>query len=398
METSRKSSRFLLLSLFLIGIVLGGTVVFFAFILPSTLNLNSNYSRIIETVVVTATPETVPVVAAVEPNAIDTTVSDIYDRVSSSVVHIITRSESYSFFYGVTSQEGTGSGFVIDNEGHIVTNYHVIEGSSEVDIMLPNDQTVAAEIVGYDAYYDLAVLQVPVENLTCGSLTLGDSESLRVGESVIAIGNPFGLDRTLTTGVISALGRQLETEEGSLVGEAIQTDAAINPGNSGGPLLNMSGEVIGINTAINTTTGGSVGIGFAVPAAVIERVVPELIANSFYAHPTLAVDTVELGSEVNPPATGPSYGLLIVDIDNNSGAANSDLQKASYERNQGRLLFTGGDVITAVDGYVVKSRDELAITIDTYYLPGDLVTLTIQRAEDGEWVEKLIDVQLDTLQ
>jgi S1-C subfamily serine protease len=387
---TRNKLWFIVIGTLLIGIVLGGTTVFFAYILPQAITPPES-----ATTISTNTIEPIPPISADSLNE-GSTISDLYEQLSTSVVHIVSRQESFSLFYGITAREGTGSGFVYDDSGHIVTNFHVIEGSTEIDIVLPDGDTVAAEIVGYDSYYDLAVLQISPEKLSAPPLVLGDSRNVRVGQPVIAIGNPFGLERTLTTGVISALGRRLETEQGALIGEAIQTDAAINPGNSGGPLLDLQGQVIGVNTAINSPSGGSVGIGFAVPSTVIQRVVPELIANGRYNHPWLAIQTIELGSEVTPPESGPSRGLLVIDIAENSAAASSNLEMAVIQRNRGRYVFSGGDIITAVDGRPVVSRDDLSIVIDTYYRPNDTVTLTVQRNEDGNWRELEIAVGLDT--
>jgi S1-C subfamily serine protease len=381
--------RFLVLSVFLIGIVLGGTTVYFAYILPQ-----AGRSSVPTIDLPATTPRPTPSnIANSEKNP--STISDIYDQVSTSVVHIISRRESFSLFYGITAREGTGSGFVFDDAGHIVTNFHVIEGSKEIDIILPDGETVPAEIVGFDTYYDLAVLRISPELVSARPLVLGDSRLVRVGQPVIAIGNPFGLDRTLTTGVISALGRRLDTEQGALIGEAIQTDAAINPGNSGGPLLDLQGEVIGVNTAINSPSGGSVGIGFAVPSTVIQRVVPEIILNGRYDHPWIAIQTVELGSEVTPSEDVPTRGLLVVDIAERSAAAASELEKATIQRQRGRLIFSGGDIITAVNNQPVVSRDDLSIIIDTNYRPGETVVLTVQRTDEGTWRELAIMVGLD---
>ncbi len=325
----------------------------------------------------------------------DAVIGDLYDRVSPSVVHIISRRETISPFYGITAREGTGTGFVYDDTGHIVTNFHVIDQASEVDVILANGEAVPAELVGFDQYYDLAVLRIPPDLMTAEPLTPGDSENLRVGQSVIAIGNPFGLERTLTTGVISALGRRLETEQGALIGEAIQTDAAINPGNSGGPLLNIQGQVIGVNTAINSPTGGSVGIGFAVPSSVLARVVPELIQNGRYDHPLLAAQVIELGTEVTAPDNGPTHGLLVIDVVRGSGAAASNLRTAEVSVRRGRYVFTGGDIITEVAGEPVRSRDDLLIAIDNNYRPGDEVVLTVWRIDNGTWQQAQISVRVD---
>jgi S1-C subfamily serine protease len=328
------------------------------------------------------------------PSASDL-VSDIYDKVSPSVVHIISRTQTVSRFYGVSAREGTGTGFVFDDAGHIVTNYHVIDGANEIDVILAGGESVPADVVGYDQYYDLAVLQISTDILSAEPLTLVDTSQLRVGQPVMAIGNPFGLERTLTTGIISALGRQLQTENGALIGEAIQTDAAINPGNSGGPLLDVEGRVIGVNTAINSPSGGSVGIGFAVPASVVARVIPRLIEDGTYAHPYLAVQVIELGTEVSPPENGPTQGLLVVDIQSGSQTSQSDIQTADVQVRRGRYVFTGGDIITGVNDKPIHSKDDLLITIDNEHRPGDEITLTVQRSVDGEWQEYTIPVTLD---
>ncbi|MBN2469601.1 MAG: trypsin-like peptidase domain-containing protein, partial [Anaerolineae bacterium] len=175
----------------------------------------------------------------------DIITNTVYERASPSVVHITSRTQVVDFWRGVVPQEGTGSGFLYDTAGHIITNYHVIEGASEVEVLLADGSAYPAVFVGADAYYDLAVIRIAPEKLNAAPLVLAEEEPARVGQQVIAIGNPFGLDQTLTTGVISALGRTIESSAGTLVGNVIQTDAAINPGNSGGPLLNIRGEVIG---------------------------------------------------------------------------------------------------------------------------------------------------------
>jgi S1-C subfamily serine protease len=380
------------LLLLLTGMLIGGSLLLFAY--PFLQNPRSAAGA--QGAAIPSPSPAEVCCANAEVLTLDRVIGDLYERVSASVVHIISRSDVISPFYGITAREGTGTGFVFDDAGHIVTNFHVIQGATEVDIIMVDGEAQPAQLVGYDRYYDLAVLSVPSDLLNAEPLTVGDSETLRVGQTVIAIGNPFGLERTLTTGVISALGRRLETEQGALIGEAIQTDAAINPGNSGGPLLNLQGHVIGVNTAINTPSGGSVGIGFAVPASVLERVVPELIANGRYEHPLLAVEVVELGTEVSAPAAGPTHGLLVVDIGLGSGADASDLRTANVHIRRGRYVFSGGDIITAVDGIPVRGRDDLLITIDSNYRPGDEVALTVQRQEnDGSWQEHTIQVRLD---
>jgi S1-C subfamily serine protease len=278
----------------------------------------------------------------------------------------------------VQPQEGTGSGFVYDDNGHIVTNNHVIAGATDITVLLANGISLPAQVVGTDNYYDLAVLRVDVPPGTLTPLELGDSSALQVGQSVIAIGNPFGLDRTLTTGVISALERRIDTE-GSVIGQAIQTDAAINPGNSGGPLLDLRGRVVGINTAINSPSGGSVGIGFAVPVNIVSHVIPSLISTGRFIHPTLGIQVAELGTEVRMSADTVQSGLLIVDVAVGSTAQAAGLQPATVTVQRRRYVINGGDIITAIDGQPLVSRNDLLLYLEENRVPGDTVTLSIIR-------------------
>ncbi len=320
-------------------------------------------------------------------DAEESVVAYLYEQAGPSVVHITSRSQVVDFWRGVVPQEGTGSGFVYDNAGHIVTNNHVIEGATEIEVVLADGTSLAAQVVGADSYYDLAVLQIDTGGAPLPPpLPLGDTTMLRVGQRVLAIGNPFGLDRTLTTGVISALDRTIEssTGSGSVVGNAIQTDAAVNPGNSGGPLLNIHGQVIGVNTAITSPSGGSVGIGFAVPISTVSRVVPELIANGRYPHPSLQITVRELGYEVRPASDGPQHGLLIVDMDANGAAAQAGLKAAQAQRQGFSTVFVGGDIITAVNGSPMTTRDDLALYLETNAVPGDTVSVTYDRQGSTE--------------
>lgn len=381
------SILFTLLSVFLVGIVLGGTAVFFAYVMPDRLTAN-DITPVNPMVVAQATAQPVEVPTAIPVEQMTSVISEedsiinIYERVSPSVVHVISREEVYSYFYGVTSREGTGSGFVYDENGYIITNNHVIEDATSIDVILASGETYPAEVVGTDQYYDLAVLKIDAPDAQLAPLDLGDSKATKVGQTVLAIGNPFGLERTLTTGTISALGRRIETESGALIGEAIQTDAAINPGNSGGPLLNIQGQVIGINTAINTTTGGSVGIGFAVPSNVVRRVVPELIASGFYSHPDLGIAVLELGTEISTEETDPKTGLLIIQVDSGGPADDAGIQATEITQQRRRYYFSGGDIIIAAGEEEMISRSDLQVFLDTNLKPGDQILLTIVR--DGE--------------
>jgi len=312
-------------------------------------------------------------------DAEETAIATIYEQASPSVVHITSRTQVVDFWRGVVPQEGTGSGFVYDDQGHIVTNNHVIEGADEIEVVLADGTHLPAQVTGADSYYDLAVLRVEPAQLNVPALPLGASDTLRVGQRVLAIGNPFGLDRTLTTGVISALDRVIESDSGLSVGNAIQTDAAINPGNSGGPLLNSRGQVIGVNTSIRSPSGGSVGIGFAVPISTIKRVIPSLIAEGRYRHPSLRILTRELGYEVRPSEAGPQNGLLIVNMDPAGPAAQAGLEAAQVQQQGFRRVYVGGDIITAIDGTPIHTRDDLALYLENHTRPGDTITVTVAR-------------------
>jgi len=329
--------------------------------------------------VVTPTPLPSQTLQAVDVE--EQLVTSVYERVSPAVVNITSRVLRRSFFFGVYPEEGTGSGFVIDREGHIVTNAHVVRGAQDVVVTLPDQTMVPAEVVGTDSYNDLAVLKIDVPPDVLQPVELGSSADLRVGQRVIAIGNPFGLERTLTTGVISSLGRIIEGEDGRPLGEMIQTDAAINPGNSGGPLLDSQGRVIGVNTAIKSPSGGSVGIGFAVPVDTVKRVVPALIQDGRYAHPWLGVDTYTItpgmARALNLPV---EKGLLVARVYAGSGAARAGLRGATREVMVGNsILLVGGDIITAIDGTPIRSGEELTVYLESHTRVGQTVTVSLIR-------------------
>ena len=313
----------------------------------------------------------------------------VYERVSPAVVHITSKVIQYSFFWGPIPQEGTGSGFIIDQEGHIVTNNHMVEGAEEVEVTLADGTVLPAKVIGTDPYNDLAVLKVDAPAAQLTSVELGSSANLRVGQRAIAIGNPFGLDRTLTVGVISSLGRIIEREGELPLGEAIQTDAAINPGNSGGPLLNSQGQVIGVNTAIQSPTGGSVGIGFAVPVDTVKRVVSELIEKGYYTHPWLGFEAYPIGPALAQGLDLPvEKGLLIARIYRDSPAHRAGLRGADREVRVGNYtLLAGGDIVTLVNGTPVTSMEDLTIYLETKTRVDDKLTLTIWRDGKEQQVE-----------
>jgi len=313
-------------------------------------------------------------------------ITNLYERVGPSVVHVASEIVTMDFFFGPVASEGTGSGFVWDDAGHIVTNYHVVEDANRIEVIFSDESQVEAEVVGVDPRNDLAVLRVDPSTLdsratTLRPLTLGAADTIRVGQRAIAIGNPFGLDRTLTTGVVSALGRPLETESGDYIFNVIQTDAAINPGNSGGPLLNSRGEVIGINTAIQE---GAEGIGFAVPVETLQRVVPVLVAEGQYRHPTLGL----LGYSITAPLAEAlglpvERGVLVAQLSRGGPADAAGVRGAQQEAVVGnRRVLAGGDILTHLDGREIADWNALLEYLELNKRVGDRLTLSLLR--DGQ--------------
>ena len=341
------------------------------------------------------TPTAVPPVATLIPgDSLDETIAvqalqsrivDVYKAVSPSVVNITNRSYAYSFFGQVVPQEGSGSGFVFDTRGHIVTNYHVIEDAEELLVTFSDGQVYVAEIVGTDPMNDLAVIHIDAGAELPSPVAVGDSDALEVGQFVLAIGNPFGLEQTLTTGVVSALGRVIESDEG-FIGEVIQTDAAINPGNSGGPLLDLNGHVVGVNSQIVSPSGASAGIGFAVSGGTVSRVVSAIIEQGYFPHPWVGTQMVtltpsvadwfrEAGMDVPVDA-----GLLVLDIVGGSPAAQAGIRGGSRVVRMGRYqVAVGGDIITALDGQPVDDYEAWTIYLETQTAVGDTVQITLIR-------------------
>ena len=349
------------------------------------------------TVAPTAVPA-VPVAPAEPANALEDQVVSVYESNGAAVVNISTVVIAYDFFMRAVPQEGgSGSGFVYDTDGHIVTNYHVVENAEELTVTLADGEAYPAEIVGVDPSNDLAVVRIEADSLP-QPIGLSDSDDLRVGEFVVAIGNPFGLDRTLTVGVISSLGRVIESPDGRFIGEAIQTDAAINPGNSGGPLLDLDGRVIGVNSQIISPSRASAGIGFAVPVNTVKRVVPQLIAQGRYAHPWLGVQPLSLTPErarvfreagMDVPV---DEGLLIIEAVSGGPASQAGIRGGDRVVDFGNVRIPlGGDIVTAVNGEPVSNLQELTVYLETETEVGDTVEVTIFR--DG--VEQNVAVALD---
>jgi S1-C subfamily serine protease len=335
-------------------------------------------------IVVTATPG--PYTAtSVTTDSEEQTVIDVYARVSPAVVYITSRIIVRDFFWGAQEQQGTGSGFVIDREGHIVTNHHVVEGAEQVVVTLSDETSVDASIVGVDAGNDIAVLKIDVEADKLHPVELGTSADLRVGQRAIAIGNPFGLDRTLTTGVISSLGRPVEGGEGeATIYNAIQTDAAINPGNSGGPLLDSKGRVIGINTAIYSVSGGSVGVGFAVPVDTVKRVVDSILTKGYYPHPSLGISGLSIAPELaGYLESSVERGILITTVESGGAGERAGLRGGQRRvRIGGYILSLGGDILIGIDDVKIRETGDLMKYLETKAEIGQAVTLTIVR--DGK--------------
>jgi len=304
---------------------------------------------------------------------------NVYRKNIASVVNITSRVMTFDFFYGLVPQEGQGSGFVIDKEGHILTNYHVIAEARQVEVTLHNRKKYKATIVGTDKSHDLAIVQIKAPDLQ--PMTLGDSTNLQVGQKVYAIGNPFGLAGTLTRGIVSSI-RQVQEPDGLVIDEAIQTDAAINPGNSGGPLLNWHGEVIGINTMIASSVGQSAGIGFAIPINTAKAVVSDLVTLGRVRRPALGVRTIPIDSEIAEElGLAADYGLLIVQAVPGGSADRAGLRGGSERAYLGNIPITiGGDLIVAINGEKIESQQTLA-QIMNKHRAGDTVKVTVFRGK-----------------
>ncbi len=310
-------------------------------------------------------------------------VIDVYQRVAPAVVSLTTRVLVRDFYFNVVPQEGSGSGFVIDTDGHILTNYHVIEGAERIEVIFADDQSLPARVVGADPRNDLAVVRVDAPPEMLVPVELGSSADLVVGQRAIAIGNPFGqFGRTLTIGVISALGRTLEGDDGRTISGVIQTDAAINRGNSGGPLLDSSGRVIGVNSAIFSPTGANAGVGFAVPVDTVRRILPDLLDLGRYRHPWLGLRyayalTPGLAEILKLPV---SQGLLLVQVYDASPLADADVRGAQSEAILGnQRVYIGGDILLRVDDQPIGRLEQLEILLENDYRVGDVVNVTLLR-------------------
>lgn len=314
------------------------------------------------------------------------TTVELFKQVSPSVVFVNVSSRVRSPYSMRTMDvpAGAGSGFVWDEAGHIVTNYHVVQNASKATVVMFDQSSHEASLVGYSKSHDLAVLKIRVPAGIVRPVAVGESRNLNVGQSVFAIGNPFGLSHTFTTGILSAKGRTITGPDGREIEDVIQIDAAINPGNSGGPLLDSAGRLIGVNTAIYSPSGASAGVGFAVPVDTVNRVVPQIIAKGSYRPPRLGIVVDQPSSDAVMSRLG-IEGVLIIGVQPESGAAAAGLRGSSFSGN--RLLL--GDIIQEVDGRRVTSMEDLLKALDSYQV-GDTVELTLYR--DGE--QSRVPVQL----
>lgn len=306
---------------------------------------------------------------------------NLFQESAPSVCYITTTNRSYNFWTGDYAEvpSGNGSGFIWDRKGHIVTNYHVIQNSSSAQVTLADQSTFQATVVGTAPEKDLAVLRIEAPAGSLRPIPVGASNNLRVGQSVFAIGNPFGLDQTLTTGIVSALGREIKSVAGIPIRNVIQTDAAINPGNSGGPLLNTQGQLIGVNTAIYSPSGASAGIGFSIPVDVVRWVVPELISFGELRRPTLGI---ELAPEYLLQRAG-IKGVLILRVSENGPAEKAGILPTRRDRS-GRIVL--GDIITGINKDPILSYSDLVLALEKYKA-GDRVTVSFLRDDKAGQVE-----------
>src|SRR6202007_1394424 len=299
---------------------------------------------------------------------------------SPAVANILTKATEYDFFMDPVPVEGAGSGFVIDSRGYILTNFHVVAGAQSIDVVLGDKTRYKANFIGADQRNDVALIKIEPKEKQLTALTLGDSSTLLVGQKVLAIGDPFGFQTTLTTGVVSALGRTVQTSETTLIDEAIQTDASINRGNSGGPLINTHGEVIGINSAIYTPSGTTAGIGFAIPINTAKSIAHDLITDGRVHQAFLGVETIPINESFAEALGLPAQeGLLVQTTTRGGPAAEAGIKGGDRVAQAGmRRFYIGGDVITAIDGQKVTTQLDVNLVLNKKR-PGDTVNVTLFR-------------------
>ncbi|HEX6881443.1 MAG TPA: trypsin-like peptidase domain-containing protein [Terriglobales bacterium] len=365
--------------------IIAGTIVAIAFFVYTSHRFGAAPSKWVK-----ATP--IEVTEAAAPPTIDSEEQNniaVYKRVSPSVVNITSTAVAFDFFYGPVPQEGQGSGFIIDKEGHILTNYHVIANARQVEVTLHNKKKFKAQVIGLDKSHDLAVIKIDAPNLQ--PAVLGDSSQLQVGQKVYAIGNPFGLSGTMTRGIVSSI-RSVREPEGGFIDEAIQTDAAINPGNSGGPLLNSRGDVIGINTMIASNVGQSAGIGFAIPVNAAKAVLNDLVTYGRVRRPSLGIVPLPIGPELADELGLPAdYGLLIMRVVPDGAADRAGLRGGNQRVYLGNMpIMIGGDLIVSINGEKVEDAQDLAHAMNNLKA-GDTATVTVWRGKKKLDVKVLLE-------
>ena len=313
---------------------------------------------------------------------------EIFEKSEPGVVRVNTQRNQT-----INDVGGVGSGFVFDKKGHIITNAHVIEDSTKTVVTFLDGRSYNAEIIGIDQYTDIGVIKVNADLKLLQPLTLGDSSNLQVGEPITAIGNPFGLSGSMTSGIISQMGRLLPSGSGYSIPDVIQTDAAINPGNSGGPLLNMRGDIVGINTAIQSTTGEFTGVGFAIPSQTVAKIVPTLISEGEYNHPWIGISGRDIDPDMaNVLGLKDALGFLIITVVEDSPASEAGLIGSDKTiKVESREYPVGGDIILAVDGIDVRKIDDILIHLQRVKTVGDEMNLEILR--DGRTTNITIVLQ-----
>ena len=328
--------------------------------------------------------ETVGEITSIE-KASNFSLTEIFERTEESVVQVNIRSDN-----AINNRGNMGSGFVYKDDGYIITNHHVVDNAERVTITFLDGESYIAKIIGTDADLDIAVLKVEIGSTYLQPIPIGDSSHLKVGEPIAAIGNPFGLSGSMTSGIISQIGRLLPQDSGYSIPDVIQTDAAINPGNSGGPLLNMKGEVVGMNTAIQSATGEFTGVGFAVPSNTIKKVVPVLIRDGIFHHPWMGIS----GSDVDPDLAkirelNSSKGFLIATVIEGSPADAAGLQGVTITKEiDGREYALDGDIIIKIDDVVVRKISDILIHLQREKSIGDEMIMTVNR--DGTMIEAVL--------
>ena len=369
------------------GVIIGGSVAGVAIIFALFISLNSVSENSESSFTVTNGDH----LEKFGDVTVDTNMSliQLFEKAEPSVIQVNVKKIQSE---GATEEVpgGSGSGFVYDDTGHIITNNHVIDDALKITVTFLDGESYAAEIVGNDADLDLAVLKINARNSYLHHLEIGSSSELKVGQQVVAIGNPFGLSGSMTTGIVSQIGRLLPQESGYSIPNVIQTDAAINPGNSGGPLLNLNGEVVGINTAIQSETGNFTGVGFAIPSDTVNKVVPILIRDGGIRHPWLGVSGIDIDYELAEiRGLDSTKGFLIVSVIEGSPADIAGLMGTETRKMiDGRDVPMDGDIIIKIDGELVRKIADILVHLQMEKLVGDEMVLTILR--DGEVMDKTI--------